>query len=312
MDPPPNKLLQHNALVNKIKNFEDSNKFYYCLYHPCDIIELEKFIKLCQLKKIPELIIIYKIVQYMINTGGDLDNIIGYILENDILDNNEISKITEIIEFLKQPQMEKYFDDHSMKELCIITIKSPNIKSLHSGYPLPDPVLGRPHLGWLVCTYNECGEHFNSGELLKTHLKIYNKYTPYMHKQHENIVETLQLTPEKIMQNGMTTCPSYICDQSNNKFTPEELCEHFKILGIPPFWTTGIDIKPSDKFDVDIKQINIMSNKIYTTQQCIVCLDRPPELIFYPCYHHIFCLNCIKNINQCPICRRIIHSKYPF
>jgi len=51
---------------------------------------------------------------------------------------------------------------------------------------------------------------------------------------------------------------------------------------------------------------------IYSTEECVVCLDKVPQVILYPCFHHVLCLKCAKKIEQCPICRNSSVIYYPF
>ena len=106
----------------------------------------------------------------------------------------------------------------------------------------------------------------------------------------------------------MKKCPSLICDKSKKKFTPEELCEHFKILGIPPFWKPGTVIKKESSNKLE----DLTEKKVYTTDECLICMAAKPMIVFIPCHHHIVCMNCYKDLYKCPICRTNIKQKIPY
>ena len=180
----------------------------------------------------------------------------------------------------------------------------------HKGYPLPDPLLGRPRLNWCECKYQHCSDVFAQPPGLKAHLASVGKMTHGLHKNHENVVERLKLTPEKIKTDNLTRCPSYICDKSATIFTPEKLCDHFKILGIPPFWQehmviTGDDIPLLTEFPY---------KNIYISDECVICSDTKSNIILIPCYHKILCIDCINTvrISNCPMCRTKIDQYMPF
>jgi len=99
----------------------------------------------------------------------------------------------------------------SISEISLLTNKRKSGMKLgapHTGYPIPDPVLGRPKIEWLVCAHSGCYQHFSSGQQLINHLNRYNRYKPYMHVEHENCVTNNGLTPEKVLEQGLTKCPS--------------------------------------------------------------------------------------------------------
>ena len=52
-----------------------------------------------------------------------------------------------------------------------------------------------------------------------------------------------------------------------------------------------------------IKQLN---NSII---ECSICLDRFPNILYFPCKHITNCSICSKNIKKCPLCLVIIENK---
>jgi len=42
---------------------------------------------------------------------------------------------------------------------------------------------------------------------------------------------------------------------------------------------------------------------------CVVCMDRPKEVLLQPCKHYCVCVTCSNDIDQCPLCQGMIESK---
>jgi hypothetical protein len=92
-------------------------------------------------------------------------------------------------------------------------------------------------------------DHLATNGLVR-HLKQHKKFVQGLHLMHEKIVEQTELTPEKIIEYQLTRCPSVTCTENEREFTPEQLIEHFKVLGIPPFWKPG---------EVSVNEMNLYS-----------------------------------------------------
>lgn len=39
-------------------------------------------------------------------------------------------------------------------------------------------------------------------------------------------------------------------------------------------------------------------------EECIICMDGPPKMVFVPCGHLITCTKCSKQVKTCPTCRQ--------
>lgn len=193
----------------------------------------------------------------------------------------------------------------------INAIDIPNKINIHNGQPLPDPEKGRPFINWRRCCHENCGKIFNSDDALITHLKQNKVYTPKYHKLHEDIVQEMNLTPDLIKSKGMKRCPSYIC--KINTDNENKLIEHFQRLGIKPFWEEGMNLKKEEKdpyFDSDIK--------IFDCQECVICYETSPNIIFDKCLHVCYCIECYQkyieknNVLKCPVCRETYDKIYPY
>lgn len=60
---------------------------------------------------------------------------------------------------------------------------------------------------------------------------------------------------------------------------------------------------------VDLSYLLEEINKIYTEENCCICLDEKPNTILYKCGHNCVHEDCSKNITHCPICRAYIYAK---
>lgn len=187
----------------------------------------------------------------------------------------------------------------------------------HDNYPTIDPIKGRPHMGWLKCYHYECKYTSDNSDNLRKHLLKFDSYIPYFHKMHENIVKTMQLTPEKIFKEKIKICPSPICDE-RYEMTPSQLVRHFSRLGIEPFWHQNY------VFDYQHEINRSLSGKnIHRSENCLICLNKQPEILFLPCYHHCVCFSCfftmIKNgksenytNSKCFLCNRSLSRIIPY
>lgn len=60
----------------------------------------------------------------------------------------------------------------------------------------------------------------------------------------------------------------------------------------------------------DIPEQKIKMDKIYETEECVICMENDNEVVMYPCGHFCMCKSCsdqiIKTTNKCPLCRKQI------
>ena len=52
-----------------------------------------------------------------------------------------------------------------------------------------------------------------------------------------------------------------------------------------------------------IEKIN--KNKTFRSNECVICITEPPNVLFCNCGHIAICVECrkIENLEQCPICK---------
>jgi Zinc finger, C3HC4 type (RING finger) len=64
-----------------------------------------------------------------------------------------------------------------------------------------------------------------------------------------------------------------------------------------------------EKIDIEklMKSLSLYEDE--NTDECIVCMEKKKDRIFYPCGHYYCCEECSKKLVTCPICRRKIETK---
>ena len=90
-----------------------------------------------------------------------------------------------------------------------------------------------------------------------------------------------------------------------------DTAEHYKLLGIKPYWCRGMKLEP--KFDKDSDGKYTTRLRLYSTDACVVCLDNRPNIVYSGCRHNIICCDCILKMDdyyKCPMCR--CTSRYVF
>ncbi|CAH6419757.1 Hypothetical protein HVR_LOCUS834 [uncultured virus] len=298
-----------NIIVNTVKT-TDVEKLYIWLYSGCNILPLKDLVRLGKRCNIPPNIVLSKFIIQLMNDNLNIDAIIEKLIEHEILQDFRIEIVKDLINELEIYKGAKLLTPGIFKILTSLAAKVEIENTLHSSdYPRVDEERGRPYLNWKECYYDDCHLQFKSPEQLMNHLIKAGKYTARFHLQHELAVKWLNLSPEKVTEEKFTRCPSHICNKSNHIFTPEELCEHFKELGISPFWIPGARIH---KTEAPITLDDKCYNKIYADEDCSVCLNAQTSAILLPCYHNSTCLVCSSKIGKCPICRSIIIRVIPF
>ncbi len=71
--------------------------------------------------------------------------------------------------------------------------------------------------------------------------------------------------------------------------------------------------KIDDILDNKDKKINISQDSNINSEipKCSVCFENNCKIINIPCGHICCCNSCSLKIDNCPICRELIHKKYP-
>jgi hypothetical protein len=304
-------MINQSALTEK-------EKLFTWLYYPFDYytnnnenITKNTIMKMLSISKkfnIPDNIIFRKIIEYLIIKKNNVDEIINNLVDIKLLNNLDMEFVKKVINEIENLKFNNV-NSTSVNIILDMANKYDYNCNTHINYPLPDPEHGRPYLEWSECYYENCHLKFVSPTDLRNHLINLKKYKHGFHMYHEYAVSASSLTPNKVISKQMTYCPSIVCDKSNKKFTPEELCDHFKILGIKPFWKKG-DIITNNNNNKNIQP----EKKIYISDECLICLseENKPAVIFYPCFHCVTCIYCYKDIHKCLMCRADIQFIFPY
>ena len=293
-------------------------------------------------KKLPIDLLTFKFFEYMLFKNKEVDEIYNLFKGDDSNETNTTESDTECIvrmlDLLKNKQIKfvhfnlveydnnvKCFNIPKQQVQQAAKIEVPEV--VHTGYPIPDPEKGRPQLNWCQCAFPNCGKQFTSAMALVNHLTKCNVYTEGFHYYHENAVLELAFSPEKVIAENITKCPSLACNHKDFE-TPQLLIEHLVLLGIEPFWTKGTVIENKDVANptattVQIKKepkvnYDIHYPKLFEVEQCLLCLTERPQVVAGNCRHHIVCRDCFVGMNVavntkvCPMCRTQVNIFYPF
>lgn len=85
----------------------------------------------------------------------------------------------------------------------------------------------------------------------------------------------------------------YKISEKDLKITSRQKCE--------PFYT--VSIKNPHQCIVNVLDVI----DIYKVEECVICLDKKPNITLVPCGHHVTCKDCYEKYrfikNTCPLCR---------
>lgn len=274
----------------------NTENYFKFIFSPYKIDDIKEIIRYSEKLSIPREILIFKLVEYFIIEKNDLNYVIENLLKIDVIDDKE----TEIVvDYIKVINNRKYNDNDNILSASYINLLSKNFKicdSKHEGYPEIDDIKGRPYIDWLECYYKDCHKKFNNEKEFIEHLKYFNAYSSSFHKNHEDAISKLNLDEKIVKEKNYTVCPSYSCYKQFK--TCDDLCEHFKELGIKPFW--------NEKYIKKTKK-EVLKN-IYFADECVICMNEQPNILFLPCQHINICLLCyndllkLTNLKNCPVC----------
>lgn len=292
-------------------NEKENLILWYLNYTDINITD-KKVFELSSKYNIPIQIFLKKLIERLKNiTDYELDKFLQVDMNLNLSD-EAIIFVKDFIVNINKIELQKINNIKEIKKILKLFDKLDIIKKNpdHIGQPLPDPELGRPYINWNKCYHRDCNKTFDTDKNLIKHLREFKAYTPNYHKLHEDIINEMNLTENLIKTNNIKKCPSWICKESEFQ-TSEDLIQHFKRLGIQPFWKIGDDLSKNDVYTFN-KNI-----KIYDTIKCIICLDSKTNIIFDQCMHQCYCAECYNqfikynNTLKCPLCRNFYNRIYP-
>jgi hypothetical protein len=278
------------------------------LYDPSNIKgSLSDIIKKCKSYNIPNILICYKVIEYMIKINKTDEEIAEFFKDNNIQFSPDF--LDQCIVNLKKLPIKPILPDRVFEE------KANNFKhdmehNRHIGFPVPNPQIGTVRLMYKYCAYEKCNTTFHTPDELKYHLKNANVFTPFVHISHTklNLDDVLNETSHQ----PLNKCPAaFCCVPPNTLFTREQLIDHFKLFG-----KTQQDVEFIKQYnEKTLTEINLTKSykDITSVPQCLICVSNVPQVIAFPCMHHIICLDCSqKQIKHCAFCRSPVEKFYPF
>ena len=161
--------------------------------------------------------------------------------------------------------------------------------------------------------------HLNSKKTIKYYLRKYltniinyvDEYTDtnYSYNSGDDIVLTFEMLIQRFYEDFAEQPKKVLCFQDGDGQPT-----YFLKDVTPDFFLTPYKIHVNA--DVNIKglrkeQRDIPTFKIIKTDDCVICLDNKPEIMFYDCLHCCVCSDCekVKSSMKCPYCRKDITTK---
>jgi hypothetical protein len=307
-----------------LDDLSEKQLFFIWLYTPHNFLTTDKVIQHALEFDIPIHIIIRKLITQLYVSGIDNENIISILSKKfDLIDFDE-TKMKKLLSECKKSYKHPIPDSDTIEQILKFYKKYDDTKHknntdnlYHTGLPHPDKYKGRPKIEWHECYHIGCHKKFGDSETLITHLAQNQKMDHWFHSFHQKYVELHNLTPEKVMSEKLTSCPAWVCvkKHKNTNMTPKEVCDHFRSLGIEPFWLPGDDCMDLKHIFVN-DEIKPKAENIYTKTfseaTCIICFDKKPQVLFQPCHHHFACFTCAEKLNTCPYCKAVVKYRLPF
>lgn len=281
------------------------------LYVPHIKLSIEEVIKIGKEFQIPSKVIFNKYAHFL-KSSKDMTpaNIKIELLK--YYDGVSDEVIENLVELVPPTQTEIKNAMRLIEPFKKLKISKP-LLTTHQGYPEVNADLGRARINWNECYHKDCHKTFGNTMEFKKHLESAGALTHRFCSLHEEAVANHHLTIEKILGSNMTTCPSIVCDKK--KFScPEDLIRHFMMLGIPPFWKQGMKMEVESKSHPILNRPGGLLLPINSVEQCIICFERKPFVLFVECCHHICCFECFVKATpkECLLCRQKIRYVIPY
>ena len=101
-----------------------------------------------------------------------------------------------------------------------------------------------------------------------------------------------------------------ITEQELDDYTDEDIEKLISvpfhiIIDVHADYISGINNNDDEEIIEDEEPVKI--TKSLKMDQCVICLNNQPNILFYDCMHICTCLECeeLKPLNSCPYCRAI-------
>ncbi|KAG5677768.1 hypothetical protein PVAND_007499 [Polypedilum vanderplanki] len=141
-------------------------------------------------------------------------------------------------------------------------------------------------------------------------LKIWNKKDFDIQKITENDLENAGIKNSKDRKGVMKSIKDFLSSKSiennNNERDDSDLEEDEACCSKKQVPTAPQEITKSPTSSASSSS---QEQAINNAVECVVCMDAQTRVIFLPCGHLCCCINCSKDLNQCPMCRGDIERK---
>ena len=65
------------------------------------------------------------------------------------------------------------------------------------------------------------------------------------------------------------------------------------------------EYEPGDEEEYESEEEVINVTKTFKTEECVICIENGPNILFCNCGHLCICNNCLefKKLSKCPVCK---------
>ena len=98
-------------------------------------------------------------------------------------------------------------------------------------------------------------------------------------------------------------------DIVDNNSRQEENTQVFEQWPLDVLDEEPVNEKPVNEEEINEKEIKNRKNNKITKKECCVCMDADPNVVLLPCRHMSICDNCSKQVEKCPLCRKLITKR---
>lgn len=274
-------------------------------------IDIIDFINKCNNSNIDPYICMVKIIKNLSKTLNP-EEIISIIMSFDNFNIITKEELADLISEHSKNVINETFKDNIIN---IFNIENQILNKKNSDHKtLPTPVFNdsgklvcMPNIPIGTCLHEGCNKNFDKQTSLINHLIDNKCYSHRWHVRHEEYYYGFR-QKEYIINNNKTNCA--VCDFKGK--TTQELLDHLTVLGISTYCDDKVTYLEAKnrlyKKDNNVQPIT----KIFTESECIICYDKTPQTLLYPCLHNAFCATCIVNKPKCPLCSAHISAKIIF
>lgn len=275
-------------------------------------IDIADFINKCKDYNINLYICVVKVIKILSKTLNP-EEVASIIMSFEDFNNFTKENILSLIEEHSKNTIDyTELTNHIINIFDINNQKFYKVKSNHKTLPTPvfseyGDLISMPNIPIKTCLHEGCNETFNKQSLLINHLVDNKCYSHRWHVRHEEYYYGFR-KKEFIIENNKINCD--VCDFKGK--TSQDLLDHLAVLGISTY-CNNLQHYTEAKNRLYVKDNTVQPiTKIFTENECVICYDKTPQTLLYPCLHNSFCASCIANKPACPLCREPISARIIF